>query len=67
MNEPTTNRGGQSNSPGVTHNCPSATDHDRKVPEIDLLSPLEIRGVTFRNRIVMSPMCQYCADGGDGE
>ncbi len=29
-----------------------------------LLSPLTIRGVTFRSRIVMSPMCQYCAHDG---
>ncbi len=29
-----------------------------------LFSPLEIRGVTFRNRICVSPMCQYsCEDG----
>ena len=40
------------------------SEHDRKVPEIDLLSPLSIRGVTFRNRIVMSPMCQYSATDG---
>ena len=46
------------------HGCPSDTDHDREVPEIDLLSPLAIRGVTFRSRIVMSPMCQYCAHEG---
>lgn len=39
-------------------------DHDREVPEIDLLSPLTIRGVTLRNRIVMSPMCQYSAEEG---
>jgi 2,4-dienoyl-CoA reductase-like NADH-dependent reductase (Old Yellow Enzyme family) len=32
--------------------------------ESDLLSPLAIRGVTLRNRIVMSPMCQYCAFDG---
>src|SRR5215203_3111324 len=38
--------------------------HDREVPEIDLLSPLTIRGVTLRNRIVMSPMCQYSARDG---
>jgi 2,4-dienoyl-CoA reductase-like NADH-dependent reductase (Old Yellow Enzyme family) len=44
--------------------CPSVTDHDREVPDIDLLSPLTIRGVTFRNRIVMSPMCQYIAKDG---
>jgi 2,4-dienoyl-CoA reductase-like NADH-dependent reductase (Old Yellow Enzyme family) len=46
------------------HDCPSGADHDREVPEIDLLSPLTIRGVTFRNRIVVSPMCQYCATEG---
>jgi 2,4-dienoyl-CoA reductase-like NADH-dependent reductase (Old Yellow Enzyme family) len=29
-----------------------------------LLRPLTIRGVTFRNRIAVSPMCQYsCAEG----
>ena len=29
-----------------------------------LFSPLEIRGIKFRNRIVVSPMCQYsCEDG----
>src|SRR3954447_8496639 len=44
--------------------CPADSDHDREVPEVDLLSPLTIRGVTFRNRIVMSPMCQYCAHEG---
>jgi 2,4-dienoyl-CoA reductase-like NADH-dependent reductase (Old Yellow Enzyme family) len=47
-----------------THGCPAGTDHDREVPEVDLLSPLTIRGVTFRNRIVMSPMCQYIAEEG---
>lgn len=64
MNSPTTTQQDQQNPPATHHNCPSATDHDRKVPEIDLLSPLTIRGVTFRNRIVMSPMCQYCANEG---
>src|SRR3954466_7708522 len=46
------------------HGCVAGSDHDREVPEIDLLSPLTIRGVTFRNRIVMSPMCQYIANEG---
>lgn len=46
------------------HGCPAGTDHDREIPEIDLLTPLTIRGVTFRNRIVMSPMCQYVAQDG---
>jgi hypothetical protein len=44
--------------------CPAGTDHDREVSEIDLLSPLTIRGVTLRNRIAMSPMCQYIAKEG---
>lgn len=44
--------------------CPAGTDHDREVPEMDLLTPLTIRGVTLRNRIVMSPMCQYIAQDG---
>ena len=29
-----------------------------------LFSPLTIRGITFKNRIVLSPMLQYCADNG---
>jgi 2,4-dienoyl-CoA reductase-like NADH-dependent reductase (Old Yellow Enzyme family) len=29
-----------------------------------LLEPLEIRAVTFRNRIVVSPMCQYSSEDG---
>src|SRR5688500_1152309 len=42
----------------------AGTDHDREVPELDLLTPLTLRGVTLRNRIVMSPMCQYSAKDG---
>ncbi len=46
------------------HVCPTEADHDREVPEIDLLSPLTIRGVTLRSRIAVSPMCQYVAKEG---
>ena len=46
------------------HGCPAAADHDREVPDVDLLTPWKVRGVTLRNRIVMSPMCQYCAVEG---
>lgn len=46
------------------YECLADTDHDRKMPEIDFLSPLTLRGVTFRNRIGMSPMCQYSAKNG---
>ena len=27
---------------------------------IHLFSPFTVREVTFRNRIAVSPMCQYC-------
>jgi 2,4-dienoyl-CoA reductase-like NADH-dependent reductase (Old Yellow Enzyme family) len=59
----------ETNPPSLTptlavHGCRAGSDHDREVPEIDLLSPLTIRGVTFRNRIVMAPMCQYSAEDG---
>jgi 2,4-dienoyl-CoA reductase-like NADH-dependent reductase (Old Yellow Enzyme family) len=46
------------------HGCAAAADHDREVPDVDLLSPWTVRGVTLRNRIVMSPMCQYSAEEG---
>src|SRR5688572_12784841 len=47
-----------------THGCPAGAKHDREVPEIDVLSPLSIRSVELRNRIVMSPMCQYSSTNG---
>src|SRR5438034_7321946 len=46
------------------HGCRADSRHDQELPEIDLLSPLTIRSVTLRNRIVMSPMCQYVAADG---
>lgn len=46
------------------HGSRADADHDREVPEVDLLSPLTIRGVTLRNRIAMSPMCQYSSHEG---
>src|SRR5437763_7918094 len=52
-------------TPAALSSCGRAgADHDREVPEVDLLSPLTIRGVAFRNRIAMSPMCQYSANEG---
>lgn len=32
--------------------------------KINLFSPLKIKGITLKNRIVMSPMCQYSATDG---
>jgi hypothetical protein len=33
----------------AAHGCHATSDHDREVPEVDLLSPLTIRGIGFRN------------------
>lgn len=44
--------------------CISDAEHNSVNPEFDLLSPLKIRGVTLRNRIVVSPMCQYSSTDG---
>jgi 2,4-dienoyl-CoA reductase-like NADH-dependent reductase (Old Yellow Enzyme family) len=52
-------------SPGNTHRVGRAVaSHDLEVSEVDLLSPLTLRGLTLRNRIAMSPMCQYSAVEG---
>lgn len=64
MADPSSDRAGGVSSRFPTHGCPAGTDHDREVPEIDLLSPLSIRGLTLRNRIAMAPMCQYVATAG---
>jgi 2,4-dienoyl-CoA reductase (NADPH2) len=44
--------------------CDAGAHHDRNDPDIDVLCPLAIRGLTLRNRIVVSPMCQYVAQDG---
>src|SRR5438067_8239718 len=31
-----------------------------------LFEPLTLRGVTLRNRVVVSPMCQYACEARDG-
>lgn len=49
---------------GARHGCQTDVAHDRNIPDIDLLSPLQIRSVNFRNRIVVSPMCQYSSTDG---
>lgn len=51
-------------SGGLPRGCVAASDHDLEVPEIDLLSPMTLRGVVLKSRIAMSPMCQYSAQEG---
>lgn len=60
MSNPDTNRAAATRPAG----CTATTDQDRNVPEVDLMSPLILRGVTLRNRIGVSPMCQYSAENG---
>ncbi len=40
------------------------TQPDPVMPPSHLFSPLSLRGVTLRNRIALSPMCQYSAQDG---
>lgn len=42
----------------------AVSHHDQELPEVDLLTPLTIRDVRFRNRIAMAPMCMYSAEDG---
>ena len=43
----------------------TAADQSSERPAaVHLFSPLTIRGVTFRNRVAMSPMCQYSSQEG---
>lgn len=44
--------------------CDAVSEHDRELPELDLFTPLELRGLRLPNRIAMSPMCQYVAQDG---
>lgn len=44
--------------------CNSHFQEETACEPVDLLSPLVLRSLTLRNRIAMSPMCQYCAQDG---
>jgi 2,4-dienoyl-CoA reductase-like NADH-dependent reductase (Old Yellow Enzyme family) len=43
---------------------PSVTDAPEQASGAALLTPFTIRGVTFPNRIAVSPMCEYSSDDG---
>src|SRR6266481_5285297 len=50
----------------MTEILPFATSaHQRENPISALFSPFTLRSVTLPNRIVVSPMCQYSAEGGE--
>ncbi len=44
--------------------CNSNFQEETACQPVDLLTPLTLRSITLRNRIAMSPMCQYCATDG---
>ena len=59
-------------APGISYYTPAQipASGTAKNPQSDgsaipkLFQPLQIRGATFQNRIFVSPMCQYSAQGG---
>jgi len=48
----------------LPHGVHADAAHDVEIPEIDLLTPLQLRSIRLRHRIAMSPMCQYSARDG---
>ncbi len=50
--------------PLLEHGGRADVEYDVELPETDLLSTFALRSVELRNRIVMSPMCQYSATDG---
>jgi 2,4-dienoyl-CoA reductase-like NADH-dependent reductase (Old Yellow Enzyme family) len=64
MNTPSVAQSQGQAAHAAAHGALADANHDREVPEQDLLSPLALRGLTLKNRIVMAPMCQYSAEEG---
>ena len=50
--------------PEALDRAPSSGSVRAEGREAGLLSPLTIRGVTFRNRIGVAPLCQYSSEDG---
>jgi 2,4-dienoyl-CoA reductase-like NADH-dependent reductase (Old Yellow Enzyme family) len=65
MERRVTNGGGAGNRISIPiQSGQTDSRHDLEVPEVNLLTPLVLRDVTFRNRIAVAPMCQYSAENG---
>lgn len=60
----TTARGASTANAEVARSLGAAAASDRGADAPGLFSPLTLRGVTLRNRIAMSPMCQYASEDG---
>ena len=67
MNKSIPNRPDQQVSHVTAHGCPAGTDHDREVPEVDLLSPLTIRGHHASQPDRDVPHVPVCRDGWVGQ
>jgi len=48
----------------MSENTTARAEHDRETSVADLFTPLTFRGVTLRNRVAVSPMCQYSSHEG---
>lgn len=48
------------------HPAPEGSAGDSSAALPHLLRPYMVRGLTLRNRLVVSPMCQYSCEAGDG-
>lgn len=48
----------------VTPSRATAAEVEKSVSEPLLFQPIDIGGLTLRNRIVIAPMCQYSAEDG---
>ncbi|MGK5595481.1 MAG: hypothetical protein ACSNEK_09015 [Parachlamydiaceae bacterium] len=48
----------------INPGCASHAEYDRSSIDIGLLSPLQVRGCQFRNRLRVSPMCHYSTMNG---
>src|SRR3984893_9495671 len=46
------------------HNTPTGEQEEQHLNLPALFRPLTLRGVTLRNRIMVSPMCQYSSENG---
>jgi 2,4-dienoyl-CoA reductase-like NADH-dependent reductase (Old Yellow Enzyme family) len=60
----TTARGASAANDSVARPPDGAAVAGRKPAAASLFSPMKLRGVTLRNRIAMSPMCQYVSEDG---
>src|SRR4051794_41257269 len=51
--------------PYLVTTLPPSPSHFPELPRMSaLFSPIKLRGLSLKNRVLVSPMCQYSADDG---